>query len=67
MNSNVEQGGIAEDAAAERARETIERYGEHAADYVETRIEASRTSGENGDAAMWERVSELVAEEKGQN
>ena len=67
MNSNVEQGGIAGDAAAKRARETVERYGEHAADYVETRIEASLTSGEHGDAAMWGRVSKLVAEEKGQN
>ena len=65
MNSNVEQGGIAEDAAAQRAREIVERYGEHAADYVETRIEASRTSGENGDAVMWERVSELVTTETG--
>ena len=63
MISNLEQGGTAEDAAAESARETVESYGEHAADYVEARIEASLTSGENGDAVMWERISELVTAE----
>ena len=63
MNLNGETGGGVDAAAAERAREAVERYGEHAADYVESRIEASRTSGESGDVAMWERVSTLVSGE----
>ena len=61
MELNGEKGGVDQDAAVERAREAIERYGEHAADYVESRIEASHTSGESGDVRMWERVSELVS------
>ncbi len=66
MTVNGERGGVATDAAAERARETVERYGDHAADYVESRIEASQTSGESGDVEMWQRVSELVSEEPDQ-
>ena len=62
MNQDRASDGVREDAAAERARETLERYGDHAHDYAEARIQASRTSGERGDVAMWERVSALVAQ-----
>jgi hypothetical protein len=63
MQLNGDRSAVQLDVAAERAREALERYGEHAGDYVESRIEASRTSGESGDVAMWRRVSELVSRE----
>lgn len=66
MRAKGDDGGSA-DEAARRARESVERYGEHAVDYVETRIEASRTSGEREDVAMWKRVSNLVDNEVTQN
>ncbi len=62
MRDEGEQGGVDRDAAVERAREIVDRYGSHAADYVESRIEASHTSGESKDVRLWQRVSELVAE-----
>ena len=63
MQFDGERGGVPEDAAAKRAREALERYGEHAADSVESRIEASRTSGEPGDVELWRRVSDLVSDD----
>jgi hypothetical protein len=53
-----------EERAVERAREVVERYGDHADAYVASRIEASRTSGEPGDVAMWERAAELISGEE---
>ena len=54
---------VPEEVAAERAREVAERYGDDADAYVETRIEASRTSGEDRDVLMWERVSQMLSAE----
>jgi hypothetical protein len=58
-----ESGKMPDEAAAGKAREAIERYGDHADAYARTRIEAAQISGEPEDVRLWEQASELISSE----
>jgi hypothetical protein len=43
-----------------KARELTVRHGEHAEEYVKTRVEASQIAGESEDAEAWQQVLNLL-------
>lgn len=56
MASGLKTGGDHREAA----RLLASRHGDHAADYVLARIEASETAGEDADAAEWRKVLDAL-------
>jgi hypothetical protein len=56
MASELKAGGD----HCEAARLLADRHGDHAADYVLARIEASETAGEDADASEWRKVLDAL-------
>jgi hypothetical protein len=67
MNENLVTEVQAGSDPREKARALALRHGEHAEDYVRTRIEASETAGESADAEQWRQVLRTLQEGVGQD
>jgi hypothetical protein len=65
MNGDMDTDPEAVEDLRDKVLELRRRHGEHAADYVEARIEACETAGESADAQQWRQVLNALKEDAG--